>query len=257
MSLELNRLTGQVEKMGLVMAERRDKLAEKGAQARELLQRQPDVTPELARKIDAARRIDEWRRGALPLGPCLDERRSAPACPPRATLIAADGSQIYPDRHAVAPYYLLNTGSIVFRKGRCEAPLVNSTPELHFEEDDLYDDADELRSAEEISAQRNRRELEALADLAEADLAGRPGQVIPAADTHLAVEQACVLERQQDLLKELRRDLLALRDLFDLHHRQGGIRFGGTRQHDHCPKAVFTAFGKSHSLKVYLSYRLY
>ena len=80
-------------------------------------------------------------------------------------------------------------------------------------------------------------------DLTERDLTGRPGQVIPAADAHFAVEQSRILERQKDLLKELGRDLLAKRDRFDLHHLWGIAFISGFRQCDHCPKTVFTAFG--------------
>ena len=40
-------------------------------------------------------------------------------------------------------------------------------------------------------------------NLPERNLTGGPGQVIPAANAHFAVEQARVLERKQDLLKEL------------------------------------------------------
>ena len=72
-------------------------------------------------------------------------------------------------------------------------------------------------------------------DLAESDLAGLPGQVVPATDAHLAVKHARILECQKNLLKEFGRDLFALRNLFDLHHRQGSVLMGGTRQHDHGP----------------------
>ena len=74
MALELNKLTGQVAAMGQAMAARADKLAGRADQARELLASQPEVSDELKRKIEAARRIDEWRRGCIPLGDRLDER---------------------------------------------------------------------------------------------------------------------------------------------------------------------------------------
>ncbi len=207
MSLELNKLTGQVEKMGQTMAKRRDDFQSRGEQARELLMRQPIVTPELERKIATARETDEWRRGALPLGPRLDERRTPAVLPEHASLIAADGSQIYPDRHGIAPYYLLNTGSIVFRKGSGQAPLVNSAPEIHFEDDDLYDDADELRSVEYINAQRNRREIETLADLAERERAAYGGDtsipIVALVDGPLLPWVRSSPDNRQELQREL------------------------------------------------------
>jgi len=168
-ALELNKLTGQVAAMGQAMAARADELSGRAVQARELLAAHPEVSDELKRKIEAARRIDEWRRGAVPLGPRLDERRRPQVAPPAYTLIAADGSQIYPDRHSFAAYYLLNTGTIVFRAGTGQAPAVNSAPELYFEDGDLFDEDHRIRTPEYISAQRNRREIQALADLAEAE----------------------------------------------------------------------------------------
>jgi hypothetical protein len=60
------------------------------------------------------------------------------------------------------------------------------------------------------------------------------------------MKQSRVLERKQDLLKELGGDLLTKRDLFDLHHLWGAAFFSGFRQSDHCPKAVLAALGKSH-----------
>ena len=177
MALELNKLTGQVDAMGRTLAGRSDILAERTIQAREILATQPEVSDELKRKIKAARQIDEWRRGAIPLGERLDERSRPGVCPTTYTLIAADGSQIYPDRHSFAAYYLLNTGAIVLRAGTGEAPTVSSIPEIFFQDADLYDEEGWIRTPEYVSAQRNRREIQALADLAEAERAALGGDL--------------------------------------------------------------------------------
>ena len=50
---------------------------------------------------------------------------------------------------------------------------------------------------------RSNRTVQDAKNLSERDLTGGPGQVLPAADAHFAVEQARVLERKQDLLKKL------------------------------------------------------
>ncbi len=169
MALELNKLTGQVDALGRAMADRRSDLTERVREARALLTEQPQVTAALTQKIEAARKIDVWRRGAIPRGARLDERRRVVDSLTTCTLISTDGSQIYPDRHSFAPYYLLNTGAIVLRIGSGQAPTVTSTPEIFFEQADLYDADGQIRTADYISAQRNRRELQALADLAEAE----------------------------------------------------------------------------------------
>ena len=186
MALELNKLTGQVSAMGHAMAARADELAGRASRARELLAARPEVSEELKRKIEAARQIDEWRRGCIPLGDRLDERCRPVVQPRTFTLIAADGSQIYPDRHGIASYYLLNTGAIVLRAGTGEAPSVSSVPEIFFEDADLYDEEGRMRSAEFISAQRNRRELATLADLAESERTALGGD--------LAVPIICLID---------------------------------------------------------------
>lgn len=186
MALELNKLTGQVEVMGQTMAGRRSMLAERAREARELLASRPEVSDELKRKIDAARKSDVWRRGAVPLGERLDERRQPAAQAESYVVIAVDGSQIYPDRHSLAAYYLINTGSIVLRIGSGQAPAVNSAPELFFEEADLYDADGQVRTADYVSAQRNRREIETLAELAEAERAALGGD--------LSVPIVCLLD---------------------------------------------------------------
>ncbi len=167
--LELNKLTGQVDALGRALAERRDRLAGRIQEARDLLASAPEVSDDLRRKIEVARRMDEWRRGAIPLCRRLDERHRPADTAKAYVLIAADGSQVFPDHHSFASYYLLNTGTIVFRAGSGQAPDVNSTPEIFFEEIDLFDDEGQVRTAEFIAAQRNRREIQALADLAEAE----------------------------------------------------------------------------------------
>ncbi|MBM4460197.1 MAG: DNA double-strand break repair nuclease NurA [Chloroflexi bacterium] len=169
MSLELSKLTAQVEVMGAALAQRRQDDAALLAQARSMLLAHGQVTDELRRKVATAHEADISWRGADPLGARLDERH-APAVEPRpATLIAADGSQIYPDRHGIALYYLLNTGSIVLRQGGSQAPAVSTNPEVFYEDADLYDETGRPRDPEYINSQRDRRELEALADLAEAE----------------------------------------------------------------------------------------
>ena len=187
MALELNKLTDQVAAMGQAMAVCPDQLAGRASRARELLAAQHEVSEELKRKIQAARQIDEWRRGCLPRGDRLDERCRPAVQPKTFTLIAADGSQIYPDRHGIASYYLLNIGSIcAARRGRAGADG-EQLPEIFFEDADLYDEEGRIRSPEFISAERNRRELAALADLAESQRMALGGD--------LAVPIVCLVDR--------------------------------------------------------------
>lgn len=169
MSLELNKVTTQLESMGMALAARQrdDEMHLERAWA--ALAAHARVTDELMDKIRRARAADASWRGALPLGSRLDERQVPSGKTLPATLIAVDGSQIYPDRHGVAPYYLINVGSIVLRQGSRQAPATDSQPFLFFASEEIYDERGQLRNAEFVNRQRNRREIERLADLAEAE----------------------------------------------------------------------------------------
>ncbi|HIC89483.1 MAG TPA: DNA double-strand break repair nuclease NurA [Anaerolineae bacterium] len=177
MTLELNKLTVQVEAMGRALATRRSEHARLAAQARELLEKHAQVTDELREKLKIAVQTDASWRGADPLGDRLDERHMS-ANPSRpATLVAADGSQIYLDPHGIAMYYLLNIGSIVLRQGTGEAPDTRTMPEVFFEESDLYDEAQRLVESDRVNAERNQREIKALADLATAERSALGGDI--------------------------------------------------------------------------------
>lgn len=177
MGLELNKVTVAVEEMARALAQRRAEDEEHLDQAQAALERHAPVTSELRDKIRLACEVDASWRGAVPLGNRLDERR---ACSPEAdfaTLIAVDGSQIYPDRHGIASYYLLNVGSIILRQGSGEAPLTASQPSLTFAEDELYDEKGRPHNVEHVNRERDRLEIEALAGLVERERAASAGVV--------------------------------------------------------------------------------
>ena len=164
--LELNKLTGQVAEMAEAMSGQRDKLQTLASQAREKLADHALVTDELREKLKRATEVDSSWRGADPIGDRLDARHSLPSSPEPATLIASDGSQIYPDAHGVALYFLLNVGMIVLRQGSGQAPSTATRSKVFFEERDLYDDADRLIETDQVNAQRDLWELRVLAELA-------------------------------------------------------------------------------------------
>jgi hypothetical protein len=167
--LELNKVIVPVEAMGQALAQRQAQDEDYLAQARAALKRHAPVSEALRRKITLAGEIDASWRGAVPLGERLDERRSSPPASVPATLIAVDGSQIYPDRHGIAPYYLINIGSITLRQGSGSAPSTESQPTLFFAQEELYDEKGRLRNVEHVNRERDRREIETLAGLAETE----------------------------------------------------------------------------------------
>jgi hypothetical protein len=74
---------------------------------------------------DVVRNYDQTLRCALPVKEALNSHFPLPAMPDQVTLIAADGSQIFADRHAEVEYCLVNTGAIWMRYGSAKAPVTS------------------------------------------------------------------------------------------------------------------------------------
>ncbi len=161
--LELPRLVDQVDAMGEEIARRRTAYAKLIANARDALHRFDEVNDDLIAKIERAKSQDSSWRGARPLGDRLDARVIPDAAAENVSLIAVDGSQIYPDRHGPALYFLINTGVILLRQGTGEAPIVATRPQLFFREEDIYNDDLELLNSQAINDQRELEEMRELA----------------------------------------------------------------------------------------------
>ena len=86
----------------------------------------------------------------------------ATSLPDRATLIAIDGSQALPSRHAPHLYYLINTGTIVYHHGSGTAPQEISQPKLYYLGDEETESAADFHS-NRVSIQRDMAEIEHLA----------------------------------------------------------------------------------------------
>ncbi|MSS73117.1 MAG: DNA double-strand break repair nuclease NurA [Candidatus Latescibacteria bacterium] len=92
----------------------------------------------------------------------------APERPKHLTVIAADGSQIFPDRHEISSCYLLNVGYVVIHYGTGERPTLSSRPFLYYREEDLYEEWEGRRSMvtrESVGIRRGAMEFTFLADL--------------------------------------------------------------------------------------------
>ena len=76
------------------------------------------VAPRLHELLPGLRRLDEERRAALASLPQQAMgSHPLPSMPAEHTVLATDGSQIEPDRHAAFPCYLINLGQVVLRYG--------------------------------------------------------------------------------------------------------------------------------------------
>ncbi|MCP4427933.1 MAG: DNA double-strand break repair nuclease NurA, partial [Chloroflexi bacterium] len=87
-----------------------------------------------------------------------------PSAPPeKATVVAVDGSQIMPDRHAAHLYYLINIGGIVYFHGDSRPPHPFTIPTLHFPQTD-QEAARFVMGSGEVSIERDLQEIGTLAD---------------------------------------------------------------------------------------------
>lgn len=164
MALELNQLTEAVNALSANAAQRLAELDAALPLARQRLAEIGVADEALRRKIEKAGK--RWP-GALPTAEAVDARFPLPPHPDRINVLAADGSQIYPDRHGVALYYLINIGSIAFRHGSGEAPRVASQPAVFFDDAHLYEEDGGQIPSVKIDAERDTRELGELARLAQ------------------------------------------------------------------------------------------
>ncbi|MDX1420738.1 MAG: DNA double-strand break repair nuclease NurA [Rubricoccaceae bacterium] len=106
------------------------------------------------------------------------------ACGPRptpVTVVATDGSQIYPERHVEPTCYLLNVSRVAFHYGTEEPCVIEAVPQLRYRARDLEDlagEGDDARfdvTVEVVSALRDELELVTLYETAAAERrSGRP-----------------------------------------------------------------------------------
>ena len=194
MTLELSKVTAQVTQLGEQAAQRKRELDAITPHVREILRAHRDD----AQLIELARRATETKhwRGAIPIGELLDLALDPPAHPAQLSIVAGDGSQIYPDAHGVALYYLINIGTIAFRHGSGQAPTVNTFPTVSSETESPADD--EIISGPVVNARRDVGELTRIADLALTESATALTVALMDGTLALWVQTAAIPEAEQD-----------------------------------------------------------
>ncbi len=166
MTLEFEKLTHDLDRMAQIAAQRHEQRRSRSSSALEAIHNLRDRWD----VVDAALALAEERadekvyRSARPYDHIqpLDAQTPAPAPPAAATLIATDGSQILPDRHAAYLYYLVNVGGIVYHHGRSTPPEVFSEPRIEYPQDDTAVDSFEYAGGQ-VSTERDKAEIEMLA----------------------------------------------------------------------------------------------
>ncbi|MBK8620091.1 MAG: DNA double-strand break repair nuclease NurA [Anaerolineales bacterium] len=135
MPIDYQQIFVQIKEIGKNAKERRKKKEEAQASARDLLAFYDSQLDALRAKVDSAKQADSNIRCAYPLNENLASSYPAPAPASDVTLIAADGSQINPDRHAAIQFCVVNVGAIQMKLNSGETPEIFTDTEL------LYGDA--------------------------------------------------------------------------------------------------------------------
>jgi hypothetical protein len=171
MGLNLPQILGQLEKMSAALADQQAALRQLLPAARKAFEHAASLTrEELQAQVN---RAGDQYRGALPTQETL--LGSFPPRPLEAGIVVAgaDGSQIYPDRHAPALYFALQVGGLAMEIGSGLPPRVRTQSELYYQQEDLHDQEGHPVNNAMINGRRDAQEMKALADWAET-YAGRP-----------------------------------------------------------------------------------
>lgn len=165
MPIDYTRIHHQIEKMGRMIAHKMQDQSERVQAAFEQFEFLPDNAI-LQAKVQVARDNDAGYRGAAPMsvdGERLNGKYAVPDTPELATILAADGSQVYPDIHSSPLYYLTNVAVYTFYHGGNQLPEEYAEPELFYADSFLRDDFDQLITTSTVNARRTVKEINLLA----------------------------------------------------------------------------------------------
>jgi hypothetical protein len=205
MPIDYQQVYTQIKAIGAGVKERKKRKEEAQAKARELLKYYDSLLDELRAKVDSACQVDSNTRCACPLAESLAASFPPIDSPAQATLIAADGSQINPDRHAAQQYFVVNVGSIVMQVGSGNTPEVFTDTELHLL--DEFDDA--FFSDSQVALQRDVAERKKLLEIAK----NYSGTVIALTEGQLELWGATDPDNDRDFQKSLLDYLNSLKEL--------------------------------------------
>ncbi|MEA3350292.1 MAG: DNA double-strand break repair nuclease NurA [Chloroflexota bacterium] len=163
MALDFQQVRQQVMQMGENALVRAQYLREKRRKARQILDAYAAELVSLQTKVDTAISANPNLRCAVPTSEKLDHRASCPTIPDAVTVLAADGSQINPDRHASVDFCLVNVGGIQMRCDAPDAPTTTVQSQLLYD-NQMYTSSGHI-TERMVALMRDLRERELLAYL--------------------------------------------------------------------------------------------
>ena len=167
MTLEVFRLLDKIDHAAKTMAGQRDEYRRLAHEACSRLDDCSNQLDLLEKKIAIAHQKlgGNWR-GASPAGePIGAAYDPLPREEPAQHIIATDGSQIFPDRHGIAHYALVNVGAFHIRPGSGEPPATMTFPDLLYGDRLRDDEKVEALQVADISRERDKQELSKLIEL--------------------------------------------------------------------------------------------
>jgi hypothetical protein len=156
MALNFQQVFEKIRQLGLGARARQETQESLREQACSLLEVWADKLPELNEKLERACQADPSLRCAIPLAEPLNTHRLAgTTSTSNITLIAADGSQVVPDRHAAILFGLINVGAIIMPAGHETAPIILTDSNLSFD-DEVVNWTDGLVALQRDLAERKK-----------------------------------------------------------------------------------------------------
>jgi acylphosphatase len=124
MPIDFQQIYARIREIAAGADERKRTLEERRALARNLLAVYASELDYLKQKVEAATAVDSNIRCAAPLDEPLMVTYPPPAAVPDVTVIAADGSQVNPDRHSSIQFCIINVGVITMKLRSGQAPEI-------------------------------------------------------------------------------------------------------------------------------------
>ena len=163
MAIDFQQIYAKIREIGLRARERRERIENLRAHARRLLEQNANELDYLRNIVERAREKDPNIRCALPVNESLVSHVPMPDSVIDATLIAADGSQINPDRHTAVQFCLVNVGAISMCLNSHKSPRIYTESELLYGDD--LDTATGIMTEGMIALRRDLQERAKLEEL--------------------------------------------------------------------------------------------
>lgn len=176
MPVDYLQIQAQIRDFGNKARLREEKLKSMLHQGQDLLDQYAGDPDFLSRRVERGLAFNPNLRCAAPAGEKLNERYPLPQDVPHATLLAADGSQINPDRHAKVEFCVINVGALHLQAGSGQPPQVFTRSRL-LDYDELVTD-NGLITEGAVALKRDLSERQVLVELAR----GAPPPVITLTD---------------------------------------------------------------------------